>query len=62
MTKNLIATTPDTPLTDAVAIFHENRLGCLPVVENGCLVGIITTTDVIRILYDLIVDPSATQP
>ena len=61
MTKNPIATTPDTPLTDAVVLFHENRIGCLPVVENGQLVGIITTTDLIRILYDLIVNPNNEQ-
>jgi CBS domain-containing protein len=29
------------------------RIGCLPVVEDGGLVGIITTTDLLRALLDL---------
>jgi CBS domain-containing protein len=30
------------------------RVGCLPVVQNGGLVGIITATDLLRALLDIV--------
>ncbi len=50
MTRNPLTVTPATPLRDAAAILHEKRLGCLPVVEDGQLVGIITVTDMLGVL------------
>lgn len=54
MSRNLISTTPDTKLSDVVHEFYTRKLGCLPVLEGGQLVGIITVTDMLRALYDLI--------
>jgi CBS domain-containing protein len=43
-----VTISPDEPLATAVALMHEKKLGCLPVVAGGALVGIITTTDLLR--------------
>ena len=48
MVKNPTAVTPDTPLSEAVGLLHDNKWGCLPVTENEKLVGIITLTDGLR--------------
>ncbi len=47
MTRNVITTTPDTPIEKAAEIMTENRIKKLPVVENDELVGIITVTDIV---------------
>lgn len=45
MTKNVLTTTPDTPLRDAAKLMLEKKLGSLPVLESGRLVGILTESD-----------------
>jgi CBS domain-containing protein len=48
MVKNPITVPPDCLLGDAVRTLQENKWGCLPVAEDGKLVGILTITDVLR--------------
>lgn len=43
----LITVSPDTKITDAVALMMQNRIGSLPVIEDGKLVSIITERDVL---------------
>jgi CBS domain-containing protein len=45
MKTELITTTPDTALESAARIMAEKKLGCLPVLEAGRLVGILTEGD-----------------
>jgi len=59
MSKNPISTTADAPLAEAVGLLYENRLGCLPVLEEGKLIGIITRVDMLRALHDLIASPAS---
>jgi acetoin utilization protein AcuB len=47
MTWSVLTTNPDVPLTQAAATMFQRRIGSLPVVENGRLVGILTETDVL---------------
>jgi len=54
MIKKPIVTIPDAPLAEAVELLRSNRLGCLPVLEDGKPVGIITKGDMLRALYDLL--------
>ncbi len=49
MTEPVITTTPDTTLADAARIMSDRKIGCLPVVEQGALVGILTEGDFVRI-------------
>ena len=48
MTKNLTTVTPDTSLAEAVGLMLNSKLGCLPVVENDRVVGILAATDILR--------------
>jgi CBS domain-containing membrane protein len=49
MTSDVITTTPDTPLAEAAQVLVERKIGCLPVVEAGRLVGIITEADFVAL-------------
>ncbi|OPY73957.1 MAG: Inosine-5'-monophosphate dehydrogenase [Syntrophorhabdus sp. PtaU1.Bin058] len=46
MKTNVVTVTPDTTIEKAVALAQKNRVGCLPVVDDGRVLGIITTNDV----------------
>ena len=39
---------PGAPVQDAARAMAEKKIGCLPVVEGGRLVGILTESDVLR--------------
>jgi len=56
MTRNPYTVTPSTPLRDAVKILHDRKYGALPVVEGDRLVGILTATDLLKDLHDLLPD------
>lgn len=43
-----IVASPGDPLEQAARLMYERKIGCLPVVEDGRLVGIVTTSDVFR--------------
>jgi acetoin utilization protein AcuB len=49
----LITITPETIIEKAVQLMHDHKIGCLPVVEGGKLIGIITETDVLGHFVDL---------
>jgi len=40
--------TPETPAAHAAAILESHKFGCLPVVADGKLVGIVTEADFVR--------------
>ena len=48
MTQSVITATPQTPVEKAAFDMHEHDIGCLPVVEGGRLVGILTEQDIFR--------------
>jgi acetoin utilization protein AcuB len=54
MTTEVITVTEDTPLEEAARIMADNKIGGLPVVSNGELVGIITETDLFKIFLELL--------
>jgi acetoin utilization protein AcuB len=53
MTKEIITISPDTPLEDAARILADNKIGGLPVLDNGLLVGIITESDLFHVFIEL---------
>jgi acetoin utilization protein AcuB len=53
MTADPVTVVPGTSIEEAASLVLVKRIGCLPVVENGGLVGIITTTDLLRALLDI---------
>ncbi len=53
MTKNVLTVTEDTPIEQAARIMADNKIGGLPVLNNGQVVGIITETDLFKIFIEL---------
>jgi acetoin utilization protein AcuB len=54
MTKDLITTTPDTPVEDAARLMVTHKIGGLPVVdENNDVVGVITETDIFETFVEM---------
>ena len=49
MKKILITVTPETTTTDAIDLMKRNQVGCLPVLRDGRLIGIVTTYDILGI-------------
>jgi len=49
----LVTITPDTLIEEAVQLMHDNKIGCLPVLEGGKLYGIFTETDALDHLVDI---------
>ena len=54
MRRELITVTPDTLTVDAIAIMRRQRVGCLPVVQDGHIVALITEEDFMGIAADLL--------
>ncbi len=54
MVKNVITVPPDTSIEDCAALGQQRKIGTLPVVDRGRLVGIITTTDLFKILTNVL--------
>jgi acetoin utilization protein AcuB len=54
MTKEVFTVTDDTPLEEAARIMADNRIGALPVLRGGKLVGIITETDIFKSFLELL--------
>jgi CBS domain-containing protein len=50
MTPNPITIAPDATIAEAARLMVEHKIGGLPVVDHGKLVGIITETDLCRLL------------
>jgi CBS domain-containing protein len=40
-----VTVSPQTPTLEAIALMRAQKVGCLPVVEDGALVGIVTAQD-----------------
>ncbi|MER2089210.1 acetoin utilization AcuB family protein [Sporosarcina sp. JAI121] len=59
MTRNPITGHPMDFVEEAAVIFYDNKIGCLPIISNNKLVGIITETD---LLYKYIELTGAHQP
>lgn len=48
MIRDVITTTPATPIYEAAYTMMENKIGCLPVISNDELVGILTEEDFVH--------------
>jgi len=54
MTRDVLTVTPTTPLEDAAQIMVDRKIGGLPVVEAGRVVGVITETDIFKVFTILL--------
>ena len=58
MTRDVMTLSPQSPILEALDFILHNDIHCLPVVEKGFkLVGVVTTTDLLRLLKRLIEPP-----
>lgn len=46
MVREVVTVSPEMNLSQAVRIMVDKKIGCLPVVDHGRLVGLITETDI----------------
>jgi acetoin utilization protein AcuB len=51
--KDLITIGPDATLEEAAQLMVQNKIGCLPVLEEGIVVGIIAETDLLAQLMEM---------
>lgn len=54
MTEHPVSVEPMTPLEDVARLMRTNKLGGVPVTEQGRLVGIITETDIFRAFDEIL--------
>ncbi len=54
MTNNVLSVTEDTPIEQAARIMADNKIGGLPVMRDGHVVGIITETDLFKVFLELL--------
>jgi acetoin utilization protein AcuB len=62
MTWAVITVRPETAIRDAARLLHQRKIGALPVVKNGRLVGILTETDVIRAFAEVLGEGVLARP
>jgi len=53
MKKRVITAAPDTPIKDIAHLMANKKIGCVPVVSDGMVVGLVTTTDILRYVEGL---------
>jgi CBS domain-containing protein len=68
MRQELVTVSPNTPTLDAISTMRRHRIGCLPVVQEGRIVGMVVEEDFMGIAADLLeerlgtADPLAGDP
>ena len=50
METRVITVAPETSVVEAARLLLEHKIGCLPVVKDGRLVGIVTNSDLLQVL------------
>ncbi|WP_231742031.1 CBS domain-containing protein [Stieleria varia] len=58
MTNKPRVATPTMEVHIALTVLLENRISCLPVVKNGLLVGVVSTSDLLMVLQCLLLEIS----
>lgn len=53
MRTKVITASPDAPIEEAAIVLYDKDIGCLPVIDNGKLAGIISDKDIFRALIDI---------
>jgi CBS domain-containing protein len=53
MKKRVVTVAPNTPIKEAARLMADKKIGCVPVISKGRLVGLVTTTNVLRYLESI---------
>ena len=62
MTRSVITVGPDREAHDAARLMLEHRIGALPVVDGGRLIGIVTETDLLQAFVRIAEQAAALRP
>ncbi len=54
MKTNIVTVDPEMGLRDAIPLLLENKYGCLPVISEKTLVGIVTEADFLKLTLNLL--------
>ncbi|MFZ2360985.1 MAG: CBS and ACT domain-containing protein [Anaerolineae bacterium] len=54
MTKKVLTIGEDTPIEEAARVMIDNKIGGLPVLRDGKVVGIITETDLFKVMLEML--------
>jgi acetoin utilization protein AcuB len=61
MTSRIVGVSPDVSIPKAAGLMYRNKIGCLPVLDEEALVGIITESDILRAVAEQAGDASRSQ-
>jgi len=61
MVKNVITLQLDASVYEAVKLLNKNKIGCLVVVHNGAIVGILTERDLLERVLEKCKNPKETK-
>src|SRR5919108_178222 len=53
MSEPVVTVTPHTPVREAARLMIDKKIGCLPVLEGAQLVGLVTETDMLKLVVDM---------
>lgn len=53
MRRGVVSTSPETLASEAAELMAEHKIGAMPVVENDKLVGILSSSDILRVFSKL---------
>jgi acetoin utilization protein AcuB len=62
MTWGVVTVRPDTEIREAARIVRDQKIGALPVVEGGKIVGMLTGTDLFRAFVDILAEGIVSRP
>jgi acetoin utilization protein AcuB len=62
MTWGTISVRPDTLLREAIRVIHANKIGAVPVVEHGRVVGMLAVGDVLKTVIRMLDEGVISQP
>ncbi len=62
MTWGVITAKPETEIRQAARLMHSNKIGALPVLEHGKVVGMLTGSDVLKTLIQILDEGVVSKP
>jgi CBS domain-containing protein len=54
MTRDVVTAAPDWSILQAVEVMLAHRIGCLPVIDGGRLIGLLSETDCLQLLIRML--------
>jgi acetoin utilization protein AcuB len=62
MTWGMVSVKPDTLLREAAGVIHANKIGAVPVVEHGRVVGMLAVGDVLKAVIQMLDEGVISRP